>query len=372
MNILSCCFVLNPVTLVQHTVSVIILSLVFSMGGHSVVTAQTSSPPDPFAPVYGPEFSDVVKAVAENDYDLALKQLSKMRKDAIKTRQRALLSEIISTIKEVNRLKREFQKLDSVFETLQKTKDPKACRIIANFYCLEKGDWQAGLNLLTRSESPALRTTAAADLKRPSTPEEQVKLADAWWKVADEEKGDSRKAFLLRGRYWYLLSRPQLPAIERVDRDKKLMMIPVSADKIVIWNQHNGINGDRGTLACVVTLLYEGKSVWRQSVPLPWLVDAPASATVKPPHIRFNQVRIDITKFRGNGGGLGEVEVFDGTINVSQNCSVVAKEYYKDDRRFYPGNIIDGDKSGATGFWLLNNGQQGWVLIDMFNFVQQQ
>ena len=117
----------------------------------------------------------------------------------------------------------------------------------------------------------------------------------------------------------------------------------------MIWNQHNGVNGDRGTLACVVTLLYQGKPVWRQSVRLPWLIDSPASATVKPPHVRFDQVRVDITKFRGNGGGLAEVEVFDGTINLSLNCSVVAKEYYRTDRRFYPSNIIDGDKSGANG-----------------------
>ena len=111
--------------------------------------------------------------------------------------------------------------------------------------------------------------------------------------------------------------------------------------------------------------------MWRQSVQLPWQLDAPASRTLKPPHVRFDQVRIDITKFRGNGGGLGEVEVFDGTINVAKNCSVLAKEYYKDDRRFYPNKIIDGDKSGNSGFWLLNNGQQGWLLIDMINLLEQ-
>lgn len=203
------------------------------------------------------------------------------------------------------------------------------------------------------------------------TPQEQAKLADAWWKVASEEKGKSRKAYFLRGRYWYMLARPRLSAVDRLDRDKQLPFIPLEADKIVIWNQHNGVNGDRGTLACVVTLLYQGKPVWRQSVRLPWLIDAPACTTVKPPHVRFDQVRVDITKFRGNGGGLGEIEVFDGTINLSQNGSVVAKEYYRDDRRFYPNNVIDGDKSGASGYWLLNNGQQGWVLIDMINFLQQ-
>ncbi|QDT43700.1 hypothetical protein Pan241w_38020 [Gimesia alba] len=349
----------------------IVVSFLLSTIGLSVGIAQTSSQPDPFNQVSGPEFSAVVKAVSQNDYDLALKLSSDLRRDAIKTRNRELQSEVIATIKEVNRLKREFHKLGSVYELMQKSKDPEACRTIGNFYCLDKGDWQAGLKLLTKSDSPDLQATAAADLKRPVTPEEQAKLADAWWKVAEKEKGVTRKAYLLRGRYWYLLARPRLPAIECVDRNKKLLQIPLSSDKIVIWNQHNGEYANHGTDECIVTLLYQGKSVWRQVVRVPWKPDAPAYRVIRPPNVRFDQIKVDITKYLKKGGGLGEIEVFDGTINLVQNSSAFAKEYHGNERTFHPSNVIDGDKSGATGFWLLNRQHTGWVAIDLVNQLEQ-
>lgn len=225
--------------------------------------------------------------------------------------------------------------------------------------------------LLAKSSKPDLRLTVLADLKRPTIPAEQAQLADSWWKLAAQEKGKVRKAYQLRGRYWYLQARPRLPIEERVKREKKLQQVIIEADKIVIWNQHNGINSDRGTIECVVTLLEKGKTVWRQVVSLPWKTDAPASRVLRPPHVRFDQIRVDITKFRGNGGGLGEIEIFDGNINVAKNSSVIAKEYYRNDGRFHPNNVIDGDKTGQSGFWLLANGQKGWVLVDMINFLQQ-
>tara|TARA_R110002095_G_scaffold188226_4_gene165538 strand:+ start:2685 stop:3746 length:1062 start_codon:yes stop_codon:yes gene_type:complete len=337
------------------------------------VFAQTPPASDPFDQEVPLEFSKVTQALDHDDYDQALKLLSKLRVEYLKSRNKLLKAEILAKIKEVNRLNREFAKLHREYAALKKnSNDPEALKAIGNFYCLEKGDWGKGLLLLSKSDSPELRQTVLSDLKRPVTPTERMKLADAWWEQASQEKGPLRKAYHLRGRYWYILARPFLTPEQRVYRDKQLQQLVLEADKIVIWNQHNGSYGDRGTLACIVTLLYQGKSVWRKSVQLPWLIDAPASATVKPPHVRFDQVRIDVTNFRGGGGGLGEVEIFDGTIKLSQNCSAVAKEYFEENRQFHPSNVTDGDKSGASGYWLLNNGQQGWVLIDMVNYLQQQ
>lgn len=337
----------------------------------AVSMAQTQPVTDPFDVVYSPDFAQISQSLNHNDYDQALTQLADLRKDALKTRNRALLEEVVSTLKKVNQLKREFSKLSSKYEALQKNNDPEACREIGNFYCAEKGNWRQGLTLLTKSDSSALQQTALADLKRPDTAANQAQLADAWWKLAADEKGETRKAYLLRGRYWYLLARPRLPPDQRVNREKILAQIPLEADKIVIWNQHNGGYGDRGTLSCAVTLLYQGKSVWRQVLQLPWSIDAPASSLVRPPRVRFDQIRVDINRFRGGGGGLGEVEVFYGPINLTQNCSAVAKEYFEENRQFHPLNLTDGDTSGNTGYWLLNNGQTGWAMIDLINFLQQ-
>lgn len=360
----------NSITHFQLIVTSLAFFTVFCFGLQTTI-AQKSPQTDPFDIEVPLEFTEIVKALDSNDYNQALKRLSSLRTKSKRSNDKSLQEQIVSMMKEVNRLKREFAKVHSDYESIKKkTNDPEAYKNIGNFYCAEKGDWGNGLLLLSKSNDPKIRQTVFADLKRPTTPTQQAQLADAWWKLAKQEKGKVQKAYQLRGRYWYLLARPRLSIDERVDRETQLKPISINADKIVIWNQHNGSNLDRGTVECVVTLLYKGKSVWRQVVLLPWKPEAPAGRAVYPPHVRFDQIRVDVTKFRGNGGGLGEIEVFDGTINVASNSSVIANEYYRNDGRFYPSNVIDGNKTGQSGFWLLNNGKKGWVLVDLVNFLQ--
>jgi hypothetical protein len=270
-------------------------------------------------------------------------------------------------------LKREFAKVRKYSETLKKNSDDsKSIEVMGKFYCAEKWDWGRGLDLLSKSEELELQQTVRDDLKRPAGSSEQVELADRWWKLAAKQKGRIRKAYLFRGRYWFLQARPDLTPAERLDREKKSQRIPLKADKIIIWNQHNGEHSDLGTVECVVTLIYKGKSVWRQVVQVPWQPKSPASRVLRPPKVRFDLVRVDVTEFRGIGGGLGEIEVFDGKINVARDCSATAKGYWEQHPRFHPNKVTDGNKTGQTGYWLLNRGQKGWVAIDMVTFRMPQ
>lgn len=319
-----------------------------------------------------PEFINVIQAIDDDDYNLALEELSKLRSIAKKTRTKSLYQEVLKLKKEVTLLKREFAKVREFSEILKtNSDDPLANEQIGKFYCVDKGNWEKGLPLLSKSTQPELSQIALDDISLPDSPAEQGKLADSWWKLADKEKGRIRKAYQLRGRFWYLLARPEFTLKEHVDREKQLNQIPLNADKIVIWNQHNGGRTDRGTVECVVTLLSKGKSVWRQVTPLPWKPDAPAGQVLYPPHVRFDQIHVEITKIRGKGGGLGEIEVYDGNFNVTRNCSAIAKEYWEQNPDLHPNNVTDGDKTGVSGYWLLNNGQLGWVLVDMIKFQQQ-
>lgn len=343
----------------------LVLSLTFLLC-LTEVSAQTATQSDPFDRPVSQEFVKVQQALDDDNYDLAEKLLSKMAKLAARAKKKVFLEEILAAKKDAARLKREFPKISEQVETLKKNpKDPQANEIVGSFYCAEKGDWGRGLQLLTKAENPTIRQTAFADLRRPVHPADQVKLADAWWKLVEETEKPFRKACLLRGRYWYLLARPKLKLADRVNRDKRLEKIALDVDKIIIWNQHNGRHYNCGTVSCRVTLLYQGKSVWRKVVQLPWKPDAPAFRIVEPPHIQSDQVRVDVVKIHGLAGGLGEVEVFDGVINVAKNCSVLTDNFYENDRRFLPENIIDGDTSGETGYWLLDKGRKGWVTINM-------
>lgn len=351
------------------SVAIIIVSFLFL----ERINAQKISSLDPFETEYPLEFSTVIKAIDNNDYDQAIKLLSALRSKALKSKNITQKNEILVTLKEVNRLKREFAKVRKRYESLKnKSNSPEDYMKIGKFYCSEKNDWKRGLLLLSKSDVIALRTAAIADLKRPVDPTIRANLSDAWWDLASQEKGKTRKAFQLRSRYWYLLARPALSREDQGKRQKRLQLITLETDKIVIWNQHNEGFGDRGAVECIVTLFYKSKLVWRQLVQMPWSVDTPAAKIVRPPHIKFDQVRVDINQFRGNGGGLGEIEIFDGNVNVGYYCSVTASEYYNNNRRFHPSNVINGDKTGGSGFWLLPTKKKGWVAIDLVNFLQEQ
>lgn len=333
--------------------------------------AQKTPYTDPLDVKVSPEFSEIAQALEIDHYNLALELLSKLRSDVAKVKDDSLHQEVLAATKEVKRLKREFAKIRNFSEIVKKkTDDPQAHKKVGNFYCAEKGDWGKGLLLLSQTDDPDLKQTASNDLDQPESPSEQGKLADVWWELAKKARGRVRKAYQLRGRYWYLKARPKLSLVEQVNREEQLRQIVLEADKIVIWNMH-GVTLDHGTVECVVTLFNKGKSVWRQAVAVPWKANAPAGTVLRPPHVRFDQIRVDITKYRGYGGGLGEIEVFDRNINVAQNCSAIAKSYWRSKPNHHPNNVTDGDKSGVSGLWLLEDHQKGWVLVDMIKFLKQ-
>lgn len=78
----------------------------------------------------------------------------------------------------------------------------------------------------------------------------------------------------------------------------------VTAEKLVIWNQHNGSNNDFGALECCATLFAGGREVFRKlGVALPWERDQDRSLSLALPPVRFEQVRVEITKWERASGG---------------------------------------------------------------------
>ena len=89
---------------------------------------------------------------------------------------------------------------------------------MGRYFCLVKGDWEAGLPHLAQGDDPALRALAEDDLKqtppvwKPAAgvaPPAQVpaaaamKLADAWWDLAQKAHDQERDCMLVRAGYWY-------------------------------------------------------------------------------------------------------------------------------------------------------------------------
>jgi hypothetical protein len=112
--------------------------------------------------------------------------------------------------------------------TLMKTPaDPDANLIVGKYLCLVKGNWQAGLPKLALGGDPDLKRMAANELAIAVTPDDQRKLGDGWWNVADTLGGTEKKEIQARAAFWY---KQAMPGLTGLDKDKIEKKIAGSAD----------------------------------------------------------------------------------------------------------------------------------------------
>lgn len=147
----------------------------------------------------------------------------------------------------------------------------------------------------------------------------------------------------------------------------------VTADRIVIWNQHNGNYNDRGTTSFNLRLFRRGAEVWKQeAATLPWTSGQDANLSIPLPSVRFDRLRVEVDAWQGTGGGLSEIEVFQGEHNLARGCPTESSDFWGRAKRvfpmFPPSRVTDGVSSSAAanvGYWLLPDATKGWVEIDL-------
>ena len=110
--------------------------------------------------------------------------------------------------------------------------DADANTIAASYYCFLKNDWDKGLPYLAKGHDATLKALAQRELQeKPKDPADRVKLADAWWDLAQKADSRRKEKMLLHAGAWYAKAQPALPAgmvklkvekrldeIERLDR----------------------------------------------------------------------------------------------------------------------------------------------------------
>lgn len=139
----------------------------------------------------------------------------------------------------------------------------------------------------------------------------------------------------------------------------------VTADRIIIWNQFNSIHKDRGTRACNVSLWRKGREIWRRDeIEIPWSPDSEQNVSVAIPPDRFDRVRVEITQWEQNGGGLAEIEVYRNDRNLARGCPAVAAAVQAP--WFAADKVTDGVTSSlGDGYWLLPDKMPGWIEVDL-------
>ena len=141
----------------------------------------------------------------------------------------------------------------------------------------------------------------------------------------------------------------------------------VIVNRIVVWNQHNGTENDRSTSSFNVRLFLNNDEVWsRHRIAIEGIANQDTNVALSVPEVHCDRVRVEIEEWRGAGGGLAEVQVFQGSRNVAVGCPAAASAFH--DSRFPPSRITDRivtSSSAPEGYWLLPDGKAGWIEVDL-------
>ncbi len=150
----------------------------------------------------------------------------------------------------------------------------------------------------------------------------------------------------------------------------------VEAHKIVLINTHEFRFGGRrwkrasiqtGTTKCNVILLKGDQTVWtKKDVDVNWIASRDASTTIRLPKKSFERIRIEIIEWKGECGGLTELQVFRGQKNIAQGCPVSASAV--NHHASGAEAVTDGVLTSARerqGYWLLPMRARGWIEVDL-------
>ncbi len=106
------------------------------------------------------------------------------------------------------------QEAKVALEVLRKdANDAAASLIVGKYRCFVCGEWEQGLPLLAKGGDADLKAAATAELKGAASANEQVKLGDAWWDLAEKRK--ARRKGIVKSRAILVWS--IAPGVSRVD-----------------------------------------------------------------------------------------------------------------------------------------------------------
>lgn len=162
---------------------------------------------------------------------------------------------------------------------------------------------------------------------------------------------------------------PQTPGWVEVDLSlpRSRQLAGATANKLVIWNQHNGPHNNHGTSECEVRLYSQGREVWKKTgLAVPWSPNEDRSIALELPPTRFDLARVEISKWEKTSGGLAEIQIFSAGRNLALDCPALASgvsDPARSGRRVTDG--ILSSQVESVGYWLLPEQRGGWVEIDL-------
>ncbi|MEI8194954.1 MAG: hypothetical protein WCI73_03495 [Phycisphaerae bacterium] len=171
----------------------------------------------------------VAEALAADRFDIA-KQLGELRLESARTANDPAAikrySLRVQQIRETEAAYADYMKFLVVLA--DKPTDPDANLKAGKYRCYVKGDWKMGLPMLVLGNDVTLKGLAEQEITDPQSAEEQIKLADGWWDIADKEIGAVKKTLQRHSVGWYKRAFPQLTGISKAKAEKRLKELDVA------------------------------------------------------------------------------------------------------------------------------------------------
>jgi formylglycine-generating enzyme required for sulfatase activity len=177
----------------------------WAMKAEIVVAAARQARKLPEHKVAAEQALTVMHAALDADSCVVAQEMAKLAlAEAGKARERDLVGQARAGQKLAQQAAKSLEQIEAQRAKLKYAPDDPAAHLaVGRYECFMKGDWAKGLGHLAKSGDPAYSTLAADDLKAPEQDAARLKLADAWWDLAQKAEARERESMLLRAGYWY-------------------------------------------------------------------------------------------------------------------------------------------------------------------------
>ena len=85
----------------------------------------------------------------------------------------------------------------------QNPNDPTANESLGQYWTFTRGRWDVGLKYLAKGSNKELAAAAGLDVDQPKTAKGRTAVADAWYKLAEDYKGNEKQQIVGRAWEWY-------------------------------------------------------------------------------------------------------------------------------------------------------------------------
>lgn len=161
------------------------------------------------------------EASADDDFDTAGIAAKEAESLAQKSKSIILASKARARAKEIADARQLSGKIMAARKVLEtRPDDPEANCVVGRHLAIAKGDWKAGLGMLSKGGDEKLKALALLDLAGADDLVKQVAIGDGWWDLP--ESGAAKTAVQARAGYWYAKALPALTGLSRLRIEKRL------------------------------------------------------------------------------------------------------------------------------------------------------